>query len=290
VRHAIVRRGFERVRNGVPEVQDGAATCIALVGNDHAPLQDQTTSDDLRDGPLVAPHEARNARFESPEEGGIQRHGGLRDLGKSLAVITGRKRAQSAHISPQRDRLVKGSDEVLRTGKVDGGFASERGVHHRKETRGEHNERNTAMPGRGQESGQGSGHAAAEGYDDRLLPRAPLQEPILEQRLGVARFETFTGRKRQEYGLDALGRKPPDELPAVETSHASVRNDDLQTARERAREIRRGEFERARGDDDGRRPRRRRPRRDAEANRPLAGWDQFGGVFEPEPNRSSSAR
>jgi hypothetical protein len=46
-----------------------AATLVALVGAHHAPLQDETTSDDVRDGPRVAPQEARNVRLEPPHRG-----------------------------------------------------------------------------------------------------------------------------------------------------------------------------------------------------------------------------
>ena len=185
---------------------------------------------------------------------------------------------------------MKGPHEVLGTGKINGGLSPERSIHHREQTRGDGNKRNATMPRRGQEAGQVSGDAAAERDDNRVPPRTPLHEPVLEQRFGVARFGTLSGWKREEYGLNALGGKPPDELLAVEPSHAGVRNDDLQAARKGACEMGRGVLERPRGHDDGGRPCGSRPRLDAEANRSLADWDQFGGVFELEPKRSRSAR
>jgi hypothetical protein len=148
------------------------------------------------------------------------------------------------------------------------------------------------MPCRGQKSGEVSGHAAAKRHDDGVPPGAQLQQSIFESCFGLARLETLAGREGEKGCRSTATRKQTNEPPAVSAPHTLVRDDNLEKVGKRARDIRCGQFERAGSDDDGRRPRECTTRFDVKAisNRPLAGRDQFGGVSELEPRRSSSAR
>jgi len=96
------------------------------------------------------------------------------------------------------------------------------------------------MPGRREEAGQVEGHAAAQRHDDKVSTGPLLQEPVLEARLGLARLVALSGGKSDERGSNASSAEQPNETPAMEASHPSIRDDDVGGVGEDPREMSRG--------------------------------------------------
>ena len=117
------------------------------------------------------------------------------------------------------------ADEVLAAREIDTGLAAERRVHHRQQARGNDDERDAAMPGRRQESGEISRHAAAKRHDDRVPPGSERQQPVLEPCLGLARLGSLAGRKRDERRDRTATFEPSYEAAGMEARHPRVGHD-----------------------------------------------------------------
>ena len=91
---------------------------------------------------------------------------GLDDLGEPADVVVDRQRVQRGQVAQHPGRGVEGADEVLALGGVDAGLAADGGVDHGEHGRGDGDPAHAAQPGRGDESGEVGGRAAADA-DDR---------------------------------------------------------------------------------------------------------------------------
>ena len=95
------------------------------------------------------------------------------------AVFAVRQGSEHQRVGYHRDRRVEGADEVLALGGVHSGLAAHRGVQHREQGGRYLEERDAAHVGRGDESGEVAGDAAAQRHE-----RAVAAEALTQQRVG----------------------------------------------------------------------------------------------------------
>jgi hypothetical protein len=108
--------------------------------------------------------------------------------------------------------LPKRADEVLAGRKVDAGLATDGGVDHRQQARGDVHDGDAAMPRRGREAGEIGHHPTADGDDDVTAREAHRGEPLGERldrrhrlhRLALADGDHLGGQTRRDVARDAV--------------------------------------------------------------------------------------
>jgi hypothetical protein len=162
VRQLVTRRGFERVREGVPQVEHPARPFVVRIAQAHGRLEGGAAPDELgvRQRPdRLAHQEAR-----------------LDDLRHPVQALVGRQRLDQRRIDDGPDRPVEGADEVLALRDVDRGLASDRRVDLTHERSRHRHPGAAASEGGGGETGGVGQRAAAERQKD-ILPLDPQRAP-----------------------------------------------------------------------------------------------------------------
>ena len=110
---------------------------------------------------------------------------------------------QGLHISQHRFGLVKSADEVFALGQVDGYFAANRGVDHRRHTGRHLDEGDAAQEGGGHIASQIADYAAADGDDGMAALGAQADQPFVDGLGQGVGFAGFAGRDDEAVGGDA---------------------------------------------------------------------------------------
>ena len=208
---------------GVAEIERGAHAGLALVRRHDLGLVAARTLDGLGQRIRVAFQQPVQVLFEPDKKRRVADEAVLDDLGQPGREFTVGKRVERVGVDNHRARLVERADHVLAECMVHAGLAADRGVHLRQQ-RGRHlDERDTALIGRGGETGYVADHAAAEG-DDRGLAVATVFEQRVEDAIQYCqRFVLFAIRQNHFDRVIAL--KMGAHLREIKRRHGCVRDD-----------------------------------------------------------------
>src|SRR5688572_11031211 len=165
---------------GVAEVEQRAATRLALVLGDDARLQLAAAPDRMDQRAPLAREDLFHIGLEPVDERGIEGKAMLDHLGQAGAQLTVGQRVQGSDVRDHGARLVKGADHVLAQGVIDGGLAADRRIHLSKQRGGYLDEWHATLVDRGGKAREVANHAAAQGNDQRVAAAASLQQ-IIEQ-------------------------------------------------------------------------------------------------------------
>jgi hypothetical protein len=141
----------------------------------------------------------------------------------------GRQRREDGRVHHDRAGMVKDAHEVLAVGRVDGGLATHRCVHHRQQGRRHLHDRDTAHERGGDEAGQITDHAAAQCNDGRVASGPPLRKGIGQCDPLVARLVAFTGWYREHLG--PVARQSLHQLVPVQAADRLVGDDGVPMCR-----------------------------------------------------------
>src|SRR5580704_5467580 len=117
--------GFDRVAEGMPEVQQGTLARLALVAADDRRLDLAGAADDVRERRGRTGEQLIEVRLEPAEQGRIADESVLDHLRQSRAQLARRQRRERARVRDHERRLVKGPDQVLAAGVIDTGLAAD---------------------------------------------------------------------------------------------------------------------------------------------------------------------
>ena len=163
---AVVGDGFERVADGVAEIQDGPQAALGLVLPHDLRLDLAATGHDSRQGARVAPQQLGQVALQPSEEPGVVDDAVFDHLGEAGAILAHGQRGQRVQVAQHEPRLVERADQVLARLQVHADFAAD-GAVHLGEQGGRHlHEGHAAQIGSGHESRQVAHHAAAERDDE----------------------------------------------------------------------------------------------------------------------------
>ena len=193
-------RGFQRMRERVPEVERLPRAVVVRVAQAERRLEGRAPAHEL----LVGKLPERLAGEESR----------LHDLGHSVQPLVGAEGLDERRVDDGARRPVERADEVLALGQVDGRLAADRRVDLADQRRRHRHPWDAAEV-------RGSGRAAAAEGDERPATIEPDLPP--EALRGRDRLRLLAGRHRQYRRID--GRR-------VELEQAFVR-DELGRARSR---------------------------------------------------------
>ena len=218
-----------RVGDGVAEVQDLPESALTAVCGDDVGLDPHTAGDQGGDrGGKVGGRGAVVADGAGKVEDGVKvgcvgDDAVLDHLGEPAAQHVVRKRGQQLRVDDDGRRVMKRADEVLANGRIDGGFAADRGVNH-GEQRGRHlHDGETAHEGGGHESGQVADDATPHGDDGGIASGAPFQQGVGEFGPAVARFLLLTRRDGEQ--ACAIGRELGRNRFSVQARDGAVADD-----------------------------------------------------------------
>ena len=154
-------RGFQRMAEGVAEIEQRALAGLALVARHDRGLGAAGGGDGMF-ARRAAGEDLGVVGLEPGEEGLVAEHAIFGDLGIAGAELARRQRVEHRGIGDHQDRLVKRAEQVLALRRIDPGLAADRGIDLRQQ-RGRHlHEIDAAAQDGGGEAGEVADHAAAE--------------------------------------------------------------------------------------------------------------------------------
>jgi hypothetical protein len=163
---AVAGGGFEGVAYGVAEVEDGAEAGFGFVLADDGGFDGAAAGDDTGEFAGLELEEAGQGAFELREECGVVDNAVFDDFGEAGAVFAAGEGAEGIQIAQHESGLPEGADEVLSGGEVDAGFASYGAIDLGEEGGGYLDEGDSAEVGGGDESGEVTDDAPAQGHDE----------------------------------------------------------------------------------------------------------------------------
>ena len=115
---------FQRVRKGVPEIQQCAFAVLVFVTRHDSGLVSTTARDRFTERRGVTSIQCVDVLFEPDEEAGIAYRAVFDDFGKPCAVFARRQCGQGVRIDHDGARLMERADQVLAGGEVHAGLAA----------------------------------------------------------------------------------------------------------------------------------------------------------------------
>ena len=153
---------FQRVGEGVAEIEQGAVAALALVAGDDARLRPAGMGHRGPQQVLVAVDQRLTVLFEPVEEGGVVDEAVLHDLGIAGPPFAQRQRGERRHVGEHQPRLVEAADQVLAVAAVDAGLAADAAVRLGEKRRRDLDEGDAAQQDARGEAGEVADHPAAE--------------------------------------------------------------------------------------------------------------------------------
>jgi hypothetical protein len=157
----IAGRGFQRVREGMAEVEERALAGFAFVAADDQSLG-ATARGNRFDAFIAALENGLPVLFQPGEKLLVVNEAVFRDFGIAGAELARWQAVEHAGIGEHEDRLMKCADEVLALAGVDAGLAADGGVDLREERSRDLHEIDAAQNGRRGEAREIADDAAAE--------------------------------------------------------------------------------------------------------------------------------
>ncbi len=229
-------RGFQRVSEGVAQVQKRALTLLGLVAADDGGLHRH------RMGHRVLPcrrigSQPRRIRFEPGEEIRVPQQPVFRHLAIAGQKIARLQAVQQRDIGQDQRRLVEGADQVLAMGGVDTGLAADTAVDLRQQRRRDLDEAHSAPKDRGRETHQIADHAAAE-RDHHIASFDPVfQQPFHHAGQVRPAFGALARRQHQRLAGDARRRERVAKRRQVQARDIFVGDDGQTRADQQRRDL-----------------------------------------------------
>ncbi len=159
---------FQRMPDGVAEIQDAAQIALAFVGGDHVGLHAHRLGNQPLQRRRVLLQNALVVLLDEVKNVGAANDAALQRLVHSGAKLAVGQRAQRGGIDEHCARLMKRAQQVLAFAQVHAGLAADGGIHLRQQ-RGRHlHHVDAAHVDRSYESGDVAHHATAQGKDGRF--------------------------------------------------------------------------------------------------------------------------
>ena len=159
----VARFSFERVAEGVAEIQNAAQAAFALVGGNHLHLHAHGVGDDAVHGIGLARQHIRAAFGQKSEQLGVPYDPGLENFEQPGAILAFGQGLQRRRVNGHIERLVEAAHQVLTGHQVDAGLAADGRVHLRQQRGGDLNHRDAAHEDGRQEARHVGDDAAAKG-------------------------------------------------------------------------------------------------------------------------------
>ena len=163
---AVVRDGFERVADGVAEVQDGPQAALGFVLPNDFSLDLAAAGDDRRQGTHVATEQFGQLTLQLLEQPRIVDDAVFDHLREASLELAHGQRDKRMQVAQHQPRLVECADEILARLEVQADFAAHGAVHLRQERGGHLHERQAPQVSGRHETRQVAHYAAAEGDDE----------------------------------------------------------------------------------------------------------------------------
>ena len=212
--HAVLHQLLDGVADGVAEIQRLAQAMFPFVAGDDPGLDRDTACDDPLPIRLVSA--GRDAcrdvrrdvdRCHELEVRCITDHAMFQRFGQAVDPLDHRQCLERVEVGHDRQRRVKGADQILPDGGVDAGLATDGRVDHRQQGRRDLDHRHTAQKGRGDKAGEVADNAPPERDHDTVATEPRLEQNIRDRGPGHTRLVFFTGRNRdQRAAILAEGR------------------------------------------------------------------------------------
>ena len=126
---AVVRNGFERVADGVAEIQDGPQAALGLVLPNHLRLDLAAAGHDRRQRARVAAQQLRQVALQPLEQPGVVDDAVFDHFGEAGAILAHGQRGERVQVAQHQPRLVERPDEVLARLQVQADLAADGAVH-----------------------------------------------------------------------------------------------------------------------------------------------------------------
>jgi len=216
---AIARDGFESVRESVAEVEDFAEAGFALVFGDDCSFDFEAARNDVGEGIGVAAQDGEQIFFEVGEERGVGDDAVLDNFREAAAKLAFGEGFESGGIDENEARGIKRTDEIFAFGKIDAGLAAHGGIDLRDERGGDLNERDAAKTGGGDEAGDVTDDASADGDEERVAVDSGTDERAMEFFGGEEIFGGFgvVHEMRLDVAVfaEAAGNSLPERAPHI---------------------------------------------------------------------------
>ena len=222
---AIAAFGLQGVAEGVAEIEQGPAAGFPFVLRHDFRLHLHRASHG--EGQVVGRQGGDLAAmgFQPGEEVDVAQQAVLDDLGVARPDFPRRQGREHVQVGQHQPGLMKGADQVLAPGRVDGGLAAHRGVHLRKQGGRDLHEIDAALVDRRGETGEVAHHAAAEGDDQISAVQFKGQQIVADPRQHVEALGAFTGGNQHRRRADPLGRQGRGQGCAMQTPDGLVADD-----------------------------------------------------------------
>ena len=197
--------GFERMAEGVAEIQERALAGLALVDRDDSGLGGAALQHRLAPRIGIAGDELRPRLLQPFEEGAVADEPVFHHLGIAGEQLAPRQGGERVDIGQHQHRLMKGADQVLAVLAVDRGLAADRAVDLRQQ-RGRHlHVIEAAQQGRGGKAGEIADDAAAQRDERRAALDAERQHVLAQLR----EMREILGLPRRAAGRSRDARSSP---------------------------------------------------------------------------------
>ena len=196
--------GFERVAEGVAEIQDAAQVAFALVAGDHLAFI-RTESAMMRSTASgVRASTSSLCSHQECEELGVADDAGLDDFVEAGAVLAVGQGVEHGRVDEDGERLVEAADQVLAADEVHAGLAADRGVHLGEQGGRDLEHGNAAHEDGGQEAGHVVDDAAAESDHHARAVGAALHHLLGKLLHGRQALLVFAAGKGEEFVGDPV--------------------------------------------------------------------------------------
>ncbi len=215
-------RDFDRVAHGVAEVQDLAASVLALVRRDDRGLDRDAAFHDGLEGVERAGQAGSGRPRDVVRVGRVGDDAVLDRLRAAGRDLIAGQRGERLDVGEDEPGRVERADEVLARRQVHAGLAADGRVHHREHGGGYLHVRNAAMQRRGDEAAQVAGDAAAQRHDGGIAAETRGDHPVAQVGPRVTHLVPLAGREDERSGGESVRFQQGAHPLAVQRGHATV--------------------------------------------------------------------
>ncbi|QTK81333.1 Hypothetical protein AT6N2_L0403 [Agrobacterium tumefaciens] len=215
---------FQRVTEGMAEIQKGAHAIFLLVGHDNICLRLATRRNRLN-ASGAAGADFVPVLFQPEEEIRLVDQTVLDDFGVAGAELARTERIEHRRIGQDQIRLVKNTEKVLAVAAVDAGLATDGGIDLRQKRGRYLHEADAAAHNACRKTSEIADHAAAQ-RDHRIVALHACSENCIADRHEMLEaLGLFTCRQGQRDGLDAIRLQSVHETFEIKRRDMLVRDD-----------------------------------------------------------------
>ena len=207
---AIAEPGFNRMAEGMTEIQDRPQPALALVALDHRGLDLARARHSIDQRARIAGPQGRHVTLDRIEVGSIGNRPMLDHFGQPGRQLALGQGHQGIDIDQHQPRLVKGADHVLAKRMIDAGLAPNRRIDLRQQGGWHLHKIDATLIDRRRKTRHVADHAAADRHQQRPAIEARLEQRIEDQ---VERVEGLVGLAGRHDHFDERRRMRREQLP-----------------------------------------------------------------------------